>query len=165
MKYEDIRHEIKTFDVLAWDESGPWTSIRQIQLNLIKMFTMSEYNHVGLAFVTGGRVFVVESVVPDIRIYPLSKELPCYLIKTKFKFTKEHEEYMLSKVGLKYSKWEALKAFFTSDTNNPNKWQCAKFVNDVLAQVTPAIVDIKDTPHDTVKYLTEDCDGSITMIE
>lgn len=164
MKYEDIRAEIKTLDVLAWAEGGKWDSWRNIQLNLIRMFTMSEYNHVGLAYVTDGRVFVIESVVPDIRIYPLSKELPCYLVKTDFNFSPDIVEYMLSKVGLKYSKWEALKAFFTTDTNNPDAWQCAKFVNDVLSKVTPGISSIKDTPHDTVEYLLDKCGCKIQFI-
>lgn len=165
MKYSDIRNEIKTGTILAWSEGGKWNSWRNIQFNLIKMFTMSEYNHVGIAYVTDGRVFVVESVVPDIRIYPLSKELPCYLIQTDLEFNQADVEYMLSKVGMKYSKWEAIKALFTKDTNHPQKWQCAKFVNDVLSRVTPSIALINDTPHDTVKYLIEEHDAKIIGVE
>ncbi len=82
MKYSELRDTIKTGDLLAWSEGGDWKSWRNIQLNLVRMGTMSDYNHVGVAYVVGGRVFVVESVVPYVRIYPLSRLLPFFYIKT-----------------------------------------------------------------------------------
>lgn len=165
MKYSELRNTIKTGDILIWSSGGKWDSWRNIQLNLVKMMTMSTFNHIALAYVIGGRVFVIEAVVPYIRIFPLSRELPCYYIKTNFNFTEYNEEFMLSKIGLEYSKWEAIKALFTSNTNNPNKYQCAKLVNECLIPFSPGIERIYDTPQETVKYLNEVCGFDILYIE
>ena len=165
MKYEDIRHEIKSLDVLGYSESGPWNSWRNIQLNLVKMGTMSEYNHVGLAYVIGGRVFVIEAVVPYIRIYPLSRELPFFWIPTPYKLDDSAEEKLLEKVGLPYSKWEAIKALFTTETDSDKVWECAKLVNKVLVQYDKNFELLHDTPSDTIRYLTQELEFPITYVE
>ena len=154
MKYAEMRDRIKTGDVLAWSEGGPWTSWRNVQLNLVRMGTMSDFNHVGLAYCIGGRVFVVEAVVPYIRIYPLSRELPFFWIPTPYVFDLAAETTMLEKVGLPYSKWEAVKALFTTDTDGGKAWECAKLVNRTLMQFDSGFDALHDTPAEVVKYLT-----------
>ena len=158
--YYEIRSKIKTGDLLAWSEGGTWDSLRNIQLNLVRMGTMSDWNHVGVAFVTDGRVFVVESVVPEVRIYPLSKLLPFTYIRTPFKFDEEATSKLLNWVGTPYSKWEAIKAAFTRDTNNNKVIQCAKLANTVYSFYNSDYSNLFDTPRDTVNftldnYLTE----------
>ena len=154
-KYSEIRDKIETGDVLAWSKSGPWTNWHNIQIGIVRMGTMSEYNHVGMAYVLQGRVFVVEAVVPMIRIYPLSKELPFYWIKTPFRLNDEHEAKLLNRVGLPYSKWEAIKSAFSKDTNGQSHWECAKLVNQTLMDFDPGFDDLHDTPGATVKYLID----------
>lgn len=152
MKYENIRDLIKTGDLLAWSEGGNWTSWRNIQLNLVRMGTMSDYNHVGVAWVTGGRVFVVEAVVPEVRIYPLSKVLPFRYIRTPFVATETTINNLVESVGIPYSKWEAVKAAFTKDTNNDKVIQCAKLVNKIFTEFNPGYAQLNDTPAAVVNY-------------
>lgn len=153
--YEQRRNEIKTGDILAWSHGGNWNSWKNLQLNLIRMSTMSEYTHVGIAYVMDGRVFIIEAVIPEIRISILSKELPCFLLKTPFEFKDEHKEKLLSKVGLPYSKWEAIKSVFTKDTNGQSVWECAKLVNQTLKDFDIGFDDMHDTPSNVVRYLQE----------
>lgn len=159
-RYSDIRESIKTGDVLAWSEGGSWNSWRNIQLNLIKLVTQSRYNHVGIAYVVGGRVFVVEAVVPFIRIFPLSRLTPFYLLSTNFNINRDTEESLLAKVGLPYSKWEAIKSVFTKDTNGQEVWECAKLVNQTLKTFDAEFDNLHDTPGALVNYLVDHYDST-----
>ncbi len=156
MKYSDIRPLIKSGDIIAWSEGG-WTNWHDIQVSLVRMFTQSEYSHVGVAYVIGGRVFVVEAVVPLIRIFPLSKLTPFYYFESpKSWWSNSMEESLLAKVGLPYSKWEAIKAFIGMDTDGTENWECAKLVTQTMKTVDSNFDNLKDTPTDVVKFLQEE---------
>ena len=80
--YANIRQHIKSGDLLAWSHRAPWwASLRDCKIALVRLFTRSEYCHVGIAWVLGGRVFVIEAVKPEVRIYPLSKLAPFYWVQ------------------------------------------------------------------------------------
>ena len=72
MIYKQARPMIRSGDVLAWSHRGI-RSWHDLKIWLVRMFTRSEYSHVGTAWVVGNRVFVIEAVMPKVRIYPLSK--------------------------------------------------------------------------------------------
>jgi hypothetical protein len=135
MNYEQFRGQINSGDVLVWTHRG-WGSWYDIQLQLIKMATRSEYCHVGVAWVVGGRVFIVEAVVPKVRIYPLSKEVPFYHIPCGDDYWNDSvEEYALSKIGEEYSKLEAIKGGInTLRTGENDFWQCSELVNSILVK-------------------------------
>lgn len=153
VKYADMRSTIQTGDVLAWSEGGVWNSWRNFQLNLVRMGTLSTYNHVGIAYVLLGRVFVVEAVVPLIRIFPLSQLTPFYHIPTEYRLDEAKETKLLARVGLPYSKWEAIKSAFSKDTNGQKVWQCSKLVNQTLMDFDKSFDDLYDTPQAVVEYL------------
>lgn len=155
MNYQEVRSTIKTGDVLAWS-GGSWTTLQGIQLNIVRMFTRSTFDHVGVALVIGGRVFVVEAVVPTVRIFPLSKVLPFYYVRVPFDATADMEQVMMDLVGRPYSKIEAIKAFFTKATTSTTVWECAKLVNEVLAVADSRFKGIHDTPAETMRILQEE---------
>lgn len=142
MNYQDARGKIKSGDLLAWSHRG-WRSWYDIQIQLVRFFTQSEYSHVGVAWVTGGRVFVIEAVTPKVRIYPLSKLGEFYWVPDFIDWTPEVEERALGFVGTEYSKWEALAAFF-GRTVDATRMQCAKLVCTILgirsSNITPSHV-------------------------
>lgn len=162
MKYSDVRDEIKTGDILAWSD-GSWTNFHQIQLNLVRIFTRSEYNHVGIAWVVGGRVFVIESVVPKIRIVPLSMLLPCYHIAINNDVT---EDELLRTVGGKYSKIEAIRGFMNDEMlPESDNWQCAKHIQIIHSKYNSAWVYCKSTPSAVVKFALYKLDGRMRYLE
>lgn len=132
MKYPEIRPNIQSGDLLAFTHKE-WLSIYDLQVQAVRIFTESEYSHVAIAWVVGGRVFVLESVEPKVRIFPLSKLTPFYWIPTDHGLSQEAEEFALSHVGEPYSKLECIKAYFQPLDDN-GKWECAKYVHAVMSK-------------------------------
>lgn len=133
MLYEELRSNIKSGDVIAWTHKGckTWSDIK---IQIVRMFTRSEYSHVGIAWVVADRVFVIDAVIPKVRIFPLSKELPFFILPCGDKYWSDSiEEILLSHVGEEYSTWQAILAAFNKlKCGKDVTWQCAELVNMVL---------------------------------
>ena len=126
MRYSEARSRIQSGDLLSWSHRG-LKSYHDFEIAVVRMATRSEYSHVGIAWVTAGRVFVIDAVNPVVRIHPLSSLLPCYWLAVK-PMTDTAEHFALATVGQPYSKWLAIRAFFTDQPDNSGRWQCAKHV-------------------------------------
>jgi hypothetical protein len=131
MRYSIARAKIKTGDILAFSHTG-WKSLNDIKIGIVRMFTQSEYSHVGIAWVTSGRVFVLEAVVPEIRIFPLSKYEQFYHLHMPKPLFPVALEFALSLIGEEYSQIEAMKAFFGKSCTENKKWECAEYVQEVM---------------------------------
>lgn len=148
MKYEQARELIKDGDVLAWSHRAtPLKSWYDFKVWAVRLFQASEYTHVGIALRFGGRVFVLESVTGGIRIMPLSKCLPCYLISCNEPFTEADVERAMSVCGEPYSNFEAIRGLFNDTDSGDGKWQCSEFVK--WAKRLPC----KATPSAVVNHL------------
>lgn len=115
---------------MAWSH-GKWSSWRDFKIMMVRLFTQSEYSHVGLAIVLGGRVWVLEATIPHVRLVPLSNLLPCYHVTAK-EFTAGQIENGLALVGKEhvvYSQLEAVKAYFGANNIHNDKVECAEIVN------------------------------------
>jgi len=135
MKYLEIRSSVKSGDIIAYSHRS-WKTWYDIKVQMIRIFTRSEYSHVGLAWVYGGRVFIIESVAPLIRIVPLSNTGNFYHISMNVQWSYQTEDYALGLVGTgKYSQLEAINSFLGNPSKiSPTKnWQCCKFAIVVLA--------------------------------
>jgi hypothetical protein len=148
MKYTDVRPQIRSGDLLAWSHGG-WASWHDWQVQGVRVFTRSEYSHVAIAWVVGGRVFVIESVVGGIRIFPLSRLLPFYRLNMNATWAIETEEYALAHIGEPYSKLECIQAYF-EPLKLDGHWECAKWVMAVLKMDGIDLGD-KATPSDVVQ--------------
>jgi hypothetical protein len=132
MRYAEARPKIKTGDLLAWSHGG-WSSWHDIEVNLVRMATRSEYSHVGLALAGGGRVFILEAVGGGVRLFPLSRELPFYWVRRPVALTGRAVDFAFARIGEPYSKWQAIKAYFgLLTTGDDARWQCAEYVLSVL---------------------------------
>jgi hypothetical protein len=153
MKYDQFRLHIRSGDVLAWSHREGWfESWHSFKVNLVRLFQMSEYSHVGLAWNIAGRVFVIESVNPVVRIVPLSNLLPCYHLTGQGGMSDAQVRRALALVGKgKYSEVEAIAAQFGANDLANDKWECAEFVNYVLGSMR-----FKATPSGLVNYLLRD---------
>jgi hypothetical protein len=85
--------------------------------------------------VQGGRVFCLEAVVPEIRIFPLSKLGEFYWIPMGLNWTEELEDYALSLIGEKYSQLLAIASAFDQVPKGGKLWQCAKYVHAIYEKV------------------------------
>lgn len=127
MDYPAIRPQIRTGDLLFWSH-GSWASWNDIQVLAVRAFTMSEYSHVGVAVVLAGRVFVVHAIGRGVVIEPLSNQDAFYWCPMGFAFPEAALDAGMSRVGERYSKWQALLGFFKKLRIGADKeWQCAEF--------------------------------------
>jgi hypothetical protein len=129
MYYAAARPLIKSGDLLAWTHK-PWRSWHDFKIQMVRVFTRSEYSHVGTAFVMGGRVWVIEAVTPHPRIVPLSNALPFYWVPLDAPWKPETETKLLSLIGVDrnvYSETEAIRgALGTLHPGQDNLWMCAE---------------------------------------
>ena len=102
MIYSEARATIRSGDILAWSHRGI-KSWHDLKIWFVRMFTRSEFSHIGTAWVIGDRVFVIEAVMPLVRIYPLSKLGDFYHLPMGAPWRPSTEALALSKVGHKYS--------------------------------------------------------------
>ncbi len=127
--------QIRSGDLLAWGHDS-WKTFHDWEVQIVRMFTRSEYSHVGVAWVVGEQVLVIEAVVPAVRIVPLKDLLPCYWIagETRNDWDERTEVTAMSKVGQPYSKWEAIKSVIVKVIPGANdKWQCAELAAFIRA--------------------------------
>ncbi len=148
MRYLDHKHHIRTGDLLVWSNVPVGGSSKFIG-SAIRLFTMSEYCHVGIAWVIGKRVFVVEAVPPSIRIYPLSKLIPFYHVKMSLAPNEADVEALISRVGESYSRIQAIMSYFKAPTPD-NEWQCVEYAKDFYKRFDLEFGDVW-TPSDFVE--------------
>jgi len=103
MQYSAARALIRSGDILAWCGTQ---SISQ----LIRHVEGGSWSHVGIAWVIGGRVLVLQAQeFSGINIMPLSQLLPVDWISTSIHWTEAVEAKALARVGEAYSYLDALR--------------------------------------------------------
>lgn len=132
VKYSEARKDLKSGDLLAWSHER-WNSWYDVKIQLVRMFTRSEYCHVGVCWCVSGRVFVLEAVSNGVRIFPLSRLTPFYWISMRSTWESEVEAWALRQVGELYSEWQAvLGGLNLLKPGEDSIWQCAEYVLEVL---------------------------------
>lgn len=111
MNYNDYRDKIRTGDVIAYSLSG-WDVKNKFILDAIRVLTMSEYNHVGIAVVENDRVMLLEATRPYSRIYPLSKTGSFYHIPMNLEITDNSKLFKF--IGLPYSYSKAIASLWSN---------------------------------------------------
>jgi len=124
---------------------------------LVRLFTQSEYTHVGVAWTVAGRVFILEAVGSGVRIFPLSLELPFFHLPWR-DLSGDQLEFALSKAGQPYSYLECVAAYFNKNDATDNRWQCAEYVCAIHK------LDCKATPSAVVDYLLS-CGATLKEIQ
>lgn len=132
MIYRQARPMIRSGDIIAWSHRGI-RSWHDLKIWLVRMFTRSEYSHVGTAWVVGDRVFVIEAVMPLVRIYPLSKLGDFYWLQMGAYWRRATETLALSYVGDDYSQIQAVVSPFVTPPED-HRWECAELVATVARQ-------------------------------
>lgn len=159
-KYSEVRPTIRSGDLLIWS-TREVKSITDFLMQIVRVFTKSEYDHVGVAWVIGERVFVIEAVIPVVRIFPLSSLLPFYYISTNSVWSEETEKFALEQIGQKYSISQAIESFF----NKPNlddTWHCAELVHAIYNKEGIDLGEVY-TPSALVLKAMETFDGMILV--
>lgn len=138
MKYSEIKNKIKSGDVLVWGHRtwGTWADFKN---QIARILCRSDYMHTGTAWVVGDRIFVIESVLPVVRITLLSSSLAeCYWMPMDLEERWVGvEDYALAAVGTaRFSTTEAYMQMVKGGSPVANgKWFCSKFTNELLRRM------------------------------
>lgn len=131
MRYEEILSGINSGDIIATTHTE-WGSLDDLQVQAIRLFTLSEYSHVGVALKVEGEVFILEAVVPKVVATPLASKVKAgfYVIQTNTPMLDDEFNYGISQIGKGiYSKIQAIGGYLnTLDIGEDNYWQCAELV-------------------------------------
>ena len=96
--YKITSNNISNGDLLAWKNDGT------VLGNVISYWTKGIYTHVGIAWTLHNRAYVLDAYHRGgVRLRYLGDNLPVDIIKTNIKWTKEIEDYALSKLGRSYN--------------------------------------------------------------
>jgi hypothetical protein len=163
MKYSEARPKIKSGDVLAWTHRK-WGSWNDFLSQLVRFGTQSEYSHVGVAYVTGERVFILESVTSGIRMHPLSQELPFYWLPVDIKWNEDTLVAAMSKMGQRYSKWDGVMSLWKKiKPGDDNRWECAEYTSFIL-RTAGINIDCRNIPGEVVYWLQSNADSPCYMV-
>jgi hypothetical protein len=154
MNYEEARPLMRSGDLVALTHLQ-WASLYDLQVQAVRVFTQSEYCHIAVIWVVGGRVFLIESVSPKVRIFPLSnlEDAGFYWIPTPDKpMTDAELEFGLSKVGHgSYSKMQAIAGQLNLlDIGDDDDWMCAELTT-VMRRLSGLDLGPKATPAANIK--------------
>jgi hypothetical protein len=111
-----------------------------------------------VAWVLAGRVFLIESVTPKIRIFPLSnlQDAGFYWIPTDVPMNDAELEFGMSRVGLgSYSKFQAVAGQLnTLEIGEDELWMCAE-LTIAMRRLSGLDLGPKATPAAIVKKALE----------
>lgn len=133
MRYSSTRDTIKTGDLLAW-KSGSWKSWHDIQALGVRVGTASSFSHVGMAWADNGRVFVIEATTKGVRLFPLSRLVPFYLVRRPTELEVTALEWAFAHIGDEYESklkmvWMALLG---RDMPEDDRYQCAELYMTIM---------------------------------
>lgn len=161
MKFDEYKQNIKSGDLLIWSTRGVHSYI-DLLCQIVRIATKSEYDHVGMAVVEDGEVFVFEAVPPKVRKIKLSKKIPFYHIAMDVKWNTSVAQYIDAKIGQDYSKWQAFISYFTKPPVD-KKWQCVELMKDVY-RFLGIEFNCGDTPAELVDEVMKNTGNGMRMI-
>lgn len=167
MNNEQRQQYIKTIrsgDLLAWSESHNKKWYAALGTFIIRLFTLSEYSHVGVAFVENDELYVLAASPKYIRKLKLTEEDSFYHIPMYLDWTDEQANFLFSKIGLPYSFWDCVRAYFGSTTNDNDTWQCAELASAFYAFCKVELGEFRKTPASLVRAIEENMLAPITKV-
>lgn len=109
--YSNVRHEIRTGDLLIWKTTAI-EDFFDLFLFLYQKIFKAQWTHMAIATRLDGRVLQVEAVPPVSRLVPISRGRDFYWIKAGIIPKDAHIEYLLSMLGRKYRLWDLVRSKF-----------------------------------------------------
>jgi hypothetical protein len=130
MRYFEFKEVCQSGDIIAVSHQE-WGTISDIESQIVRMATESEYSHVAVVWKDkNGEPYVLEATVPSVGIHPIGRYLKngFYWIQMADKpMTSEEESYGFAHIGDSYSKIQAVEGFFNMlDIAQDRKWQCSE---------------------------------------
>lgn len=163
LNYKAAREKLRTGDLIVFSNKK-FSGISGLITFIVRFFTISEYNHVGILWKVGVRYFVVEAQIPQVKITPLSKMGSFFYMPMVLDVQEPHMDKLLEKVGEDYGKLEAIKAYFKKSSMSNNQWICVELVRFFYEQFGIEMSDCF-TPSDIVNQLMRKYGKQLIYVE
>lgn len=124
----DKINKIKSGDLLIWSKDRH-SLLSNIFLTIIRLFTLSDFAHVAIAVIENDKLCIVEATTPTIRLVEVKPDDEFYFIPMNVEWKLEYLDFLLNKLGLKYSFMDGVRAYFNKKLEDDNRWQCAELAN------------------------------------
>lgn len=120
MKLENPKlKDIKSGDLIAW------TNTKGFYNKLIRLVTLSEYTHVGIAVIENGKLYVVEATRPVVRKVELVGRAPFHHIPMGVVVDTVLSKVLKDFIGKEYSMVQAALSVFNIYIDD-DKWYCTE---------------------------------------
>lgn len=134
MRYLDIRDQIKTGDMLLWSAKVENFNRHDIETELVKIGTGSQWTHVGVAWEDHGRVFVMDLTRRGCAPRPLSNDCPFWWIPAPAPLSETALQHAFSRFGeMTYvTNWQAFVGWLKQITKRDDqKGQCSNYALEI----------------------------------
>lgn len=163
LSYKDSREKLCTGDLIVFS-NNKFKGMSGLITFMVRFGTISEYNHVGILWKVGGRYFVVEAQLPEVKITPLSKMGSFFYMPMALDVQEPHIDKLLEKVGEDYGELEAIKAYFKKSDMSNKQWICTELVRYFYEQFDIKLDDCF-TPSDIVNALMREYGKQLIHVE
>lgn len=160
--YANYRQNIRSGDLLVWSNPSD-NLLSRIFFTIIRFFTLSEYVHVGIAYRLNHELYVVEAVMPEIKLTLLTDEDKFWHIPMFIDWRQDYADFLLDKLGQPYSVLDAIKGYFGSIGARDSKWQCAELAI-TFYRLTGIDLGANYTPSKLVTAVLEKLDTNLTYV-
>lgn len=137
VRYGAIRQDIKTGDIMV-SSVGTGVNLADIWFGrLISSITGYKIYHVGMVIKLENRYFVLEAMVPQVRLSLLSNRLPFDIIKVNEKVPMQISDHdfktkALGYLGIPYSLVDVVKSYFKNELPKDNGVHCVELTRILL---------------------------------
>lgn len=153
--------DIQSGDLLIWTRDKN-SKLSNFLIKGIRLLTSSSYGHVAIAVWHNGELHILEATNPRVRLAVLTLEDEVLVVNVGLTFTSESKEFLFSKIGFKYSFWDAVRAYLGLTLKRDDRYQCAEIGNDFYA--LHGIVLNAFTPEKLIRRLLEVTGASISRV-
>lgn len=156
------RQAIQSGDLLVWKKSKK-SFMSSLTLEIIRLATRSNFAHVAVAWVMDGRLFAVEATQPCVRLTVIKDSDEFYHLGMGVSWSQDSEEYLIDKIGLKYSVIDAVRAFLGICVSNDRRYQCAELAHEFYEKHDIALGDAF-TPSELVDAILAKREASVNFV-
>lgn len=125
----DMRPRIQSGDLLAWGSDN--NSVKtHVTTTGIRLLTVSEYSHVGIAVREPEGAMVVEATIPLIHQRKLTERTGFYHIPMGLSWNADLDRYLKHYIGKHYGLLDCFRGYLGHVDPSDDRWQCAELCND-----------------------------------
>lgn len=122
-------NDIQSGDLLIWSKDRN-SKLSNFLIKGIRFLTSSSYGHIAIAVWHNGELHFLEATNPRVRLSVFQLNDDILHVKVGVTFTSESKEFLFSKIGLKYSFWDAVRGYLGLTLKRDDRYQCAEIAND-----------------------------------